>query len=199
MSDGEQPLSLEPMDEEFKGLAQSIGRAVLAGTLLEKILLVDIAGRKATKDGVSPKLAPWLERLEHRTAGQLLKVLRDELDLDEEVAERVADVIDRRNWLVHHFMQDPAVMALQAESADYEGVIARVDQISQDIQNVINEIGPAAFQGAERVSGISMVKLVQEVQTLDLEAVDDPALRRLLEQLRLIDPVALAELFGSRP
>lgn len=172
---------LEPPDARLRPLLQSIGRAVLAAAALEKILLVDVARRRAERDGLNKRLGEDLWGLERQTAGALLTTLK-QLGIDDRLAEQINEVIARRNHLIHHFMEDPDVMIALADGGIAE-VAARVDRLALDCQILGNAVAPGAFRELERVLGASLDELTEVVRALDLEAIGD---QRLREQLATV-------------
>jgi hypothetical protein len=145
-------------------------------------LLVDIAQRKVTHDELTAELTKELVELDQRPAGVLLGKLR-ELGIPEALGAEVERVIARRNRLIHHFMEDIQVARAVLDGEGIEQVVDRVDQLSADIQRLINEIAAAAFPGAEAALGATIPELLSAVQTVDLDSIEDDALR---EQLRLV-------------
>jgi hypothetical protein len=187
----------DPIDPKLLPLMQSLGRAVLGAAVLEKILLVDIARRHTEQEGLSERLAQLMTELEPRPAGDLLQVLR-RLGLREELAERIRALIRRRNYLVHRFTQDPEVMAAFITGSGLETIVGRIDDFAIDTQQLINEIAPPAFAGAEAVFGISLTGLLEMAASIDLNQIEDQELRAQLLLARSIDPAELGDL-GAGP
>jgi hypothetical protein len=68
---------LGPIAPALEPLLLAIGRAMLSAAALEKVLLVDIASRRAQREGLTPKLGDDLARLERLPAGALLQRLQE--------------------------------------------------------------------------------------------------------------------------
>lgn len=180
---------------------QAIGRAVLFAAELEKVLLVEIAQRLVGCEGFSPRVGGELSGLERRPAGTLLERLKT-AGLAPDLAARTEHVIERRNRLIHHFLEDGDVLTAMT-GGDAEPVIERIDQLAADCQALINEIAPGAFAGVERAFGASLPELLRAVGAMDLAAPENDvlpdAVRRQLVALRdAIDPKDLASLLVRR-
>ena len=193
---------LDPIDEQAKPIALAIGRAVLGAATLEMLMRVHIAQLRVAQIGMPPELSPELSALERLTAGQLLARLRD-LDLPGELAERIAAVIDRRNDLIHHPLEDQQLMVAGFTGVDVDAVAARIDQIALDCQQIGNELIAAAFpallDALAKALGVSTwPELADLVTTLDLGQVPDD-LRQQFEYVRsMLDVIDLSDL-GSEP
>jgi hypothetical protein len=177
---------LGPIDAGFAPLLLSIGRAVLFASALEKILLVDIARRRAAQDGFVAQLSDDLSKLERQPAGPLLRTLQ-ELGLSDDLAQRISDLILRRNRLVHRFVEDPEVVAA-LEGGNVDTVIRQVDAIAVDCQSLVNEIAPDAFGGIERTFGIPLDRLVDVIVSLDPASIKDDRFREQLALIQSADP-----------
>lgn len=184
---------LDPIEERLQPLAQAIGRAVLGAAALERVLLVDIARRRAASDGLTQRLDRELATLEHKPAGRLLETLR-ELDIPPYLAGRIDDFIARRNRLVHRFMEDPGVFLAFVTGHGLEPLVERVDRLAADCQALVNELAPAAFSGAERVLGATFDQLLEQVKMADLDEIKDDGLRDQLEMIRNLDANELRSL-----
>ena len=170
----------------------SIGRAVLGAAAFEKVLLVDIARRRADQEGLVEEVGRELSHLERRTAGGLLRVLV-RLGVAEHLAVRIQDLIDRRNQLVHGFMEDASVVNAVA-TRELAPVVARVDQIAADCQALINEIAPPAFGALETMFGMSLSGLSEMLRSLELDSISDERLREQVANLRAVDIEVLRQL-----
>lgn len=183
---------LGPIHPTLEPLLLSIGRAVLGAAALEKMLMVEIAKRRADREGLVTELAEDLSLLERRPAGALLRTL-ERLGIDDDIAERISELIDRRNRLVHGFMEDSRVMAA-LESGDTTPLVDRVDRIALDCQSLVDEFAPAAFAGIERIFGLSLEQLLDAVRAIGPDSVSDARLR---EQLAVVQAANVDELRAS--
>ncbi len=177
---------LDPPDPLVEPLLVSLGRVILGANALEKILLVDIARRRADDEGLVEQLSIDLTRLEKQPAGVLLQRLTA-LGLSTNLSERVADAIRRRNLLVHHFMED-LQFAQAAQGQDVDAAVNRIDALAADCQALINEIAPAAFAGVEAVLGADLQTLAQTLSALDPQDIADDALRAQIESAQQLLP-----------
>jgi hypothetical protein len=188
---------LGDVDERVAPLVIAIGRAVLGAAALEKVLLVDIARRVVERDGFEEQLRTQLERLERRPAGDLLATLRD-LGIAEDLATRIHDVIQRRNRLVHRFMEEPAAVAAM-QGREIAPVVETVDAIARDCQTIINELAPSAFSRVLSMFRKTPAELVEQLRGPDPTALGDPALRRQLEVICALCDEDVQETFGGAP
>lgn len=177
---------LDPIEEQLRPLAQAIGRAVLGAAALERVLLVEIAQRRAATGGLTKRLERELATLERKPAGRLLKTLR-ETGIPQDLAGRIEELIGRRNWLVHHFMEDGDVFLAFVTGHGLEPLVERVDRLASDCQALVNEIAPAAFSGAEQVLGATLEQLLEQLRVADLGEIEDDDLRAQLELLCTLD------------
>jgi hypothetical protein len=184
---------LDPMDEEFALLAQSIGRAVMGAAALEKVLLVDIVNRMAQREEQREELDRELRELERRPGGKLLEKLR-QLGLNTEMAARIQAAIVRRNRLIHHYMEEPEVMAALMTGAGIDALVGDVDSLAVECQQIVNLIAPDAFAGLQQFLGANLPQLLHALTALDLDLVEDPTLRQQLATLKELDLTQLREL-----
>jgi hypothetical protein len=178
---------LDAIDPAISPLLEAIGRAVLGAAALERVLLVDIAQRRARNDGLGDELREQLARLETKPAGTLLATLR-RLGMTADLATRTEDVVRRRNRLVHHFLDDPQTLTSLTNSEGVGALVDRVDALAADCQSLINDIAPIAFSGAEQVLGFRLRDFFEVAHGIDIGQVGDPLLRAQLELARSIDP-----------
>jgi uncharacterized protein YutE (UPF0331/DUF86 family) len=186
--------SLDPMDENLAPLAQSIGRAVMGAAALEKVLLVDIVNRMAHREGLREQLELELHELERRSGGKLLEKLK-ELGLPDDLAARILAAIVRRNRLIHHYMEEPEVMMALMTGAGVEDLVAEVDELAVECQQIINLIAPDALAGLQRALGATIPELIDAIKNLDSQRVENPTLRQQLQTLQQLDLSQLQELF----
>jgi hypothetical protein len=187
---------LDPVDERFVPLTTAIGRTVLGAAALERVLLVDILSRTTARQGLREELAHELSELERRPAGTLLNKLR-ELQIAPDLAKRIEEAIRRRNRLVHHFLEDPTVMAVLMTDAGVDQLVQGVDALAIEIQQIINLIAPGAFAGLQHALGADIQHLVEMIKSVDLADVEDPILREQFKLLQTMDPAQLDEFFGD--
>jgi len=135
---------LDPIDARMQPVVLAIGRAVIGAAALEMLVRLHIAQLRVDRVGMAPKLSPELSALDNLTAGQLLSRLR-QLEIPVELAERIADVIGRRNDLIHHPLEDQQLMLSGITGVDIDVAVARIDQISIDCQQIGNQLIAVAF------------------------------------------------------
>ena len=182
------------MDENLAPLAQSIGRAVMGAAALEKVLLVDIVNRMAQREGLREQLERELHELERRSGGKLLEKLK-ELGLPDDLATRILAAIVRRNRLIHHYMEEPKVMMALMTGTGFEDLVAEVDDLAVECQQIINLIAPDAFAGLQQALGASVPELIDAIKNLDSQRVENPTLRQQLQTLQQLDLSQLQDLF----
>jgi hypothetical protein len=176
-------------DEDGAPLFLAIGRAVLAVSTLEKMLLLEIARLLVERNpgaGIVPSdgLDQELARLEGLTAGLLLRELR-RLDLSVDLDERIGDVIDRRNEIVHHLMEDPQVV--RAMSGDgMDAVVDRIERIALYAAELAVELQIVAGAKLEALLGKSQTEMVEIVKSVDPKAIEGPRERNQVEAVQAL-------------
>jgi hypothetical protein len=171
------------VDERFAPLVLAIGRAVLGAAALEKVLLVDVVRRRGASEGLSKRLGEDLARLERLPAGPLVGALV-ELGIPESMSDRIDEVLQRRNWLVHRFVLDPDVLRVFMTGTGVDDLVSRVEQLALDCEQLGNELAPAAFAETEALLGATMPELLAWAKSVDLDQLEDPLLRAQLELIQ---------------
>lgn len=187
------PLDDAELEKKLAPLLRAIGRMVLAVASLEKLLLGYIAQDAAMSSEDHSEIAKRITELEKRPAGILVSEL-SKLNLHRAVSARLADVVTRRNDVVHHFMETPdAALALQ--SGDHlEPLLARIDGVTNDCANLIGELYPEALRGMNLLAGGSLADLVDEIRDIDPAMIDDEQMRAAAVYARSIDASSLRAL-----
>jgi hypothetical protein len=172
---------LDPVHEHAAPLVLAVGRLVLGGAALEKVLLVDIITRDIHHAGtVRDELGRELSELEGRSPGKLLERLRD-LGIPDELADRILEVIRGRNRVVHHLMEQPGVPLALSTGEGAEGIVAGIDQIAVNCQRVINQLVVVAFPGLEEAFGMTLVQIAEVIGSIDPASIEDPVIRQHVE------------------
>jgi len=170
------------LESRLQPIAGAITAAVLGAASLEKFLIVAIAQRIANRDGVTPALTAELFELEQQTAGRLLGRLR-ELDIADDVADRIDHVISRRNWLVHHAMEDAELVIAMETGEGLDAVVQRIEQIAVDCQELINEFAVSALQPLLATLNVTLPQAIEMITSADPETVA-PELREQFAAVR---------------
>ncbi|MHB1468665.1 MAG: hypothetical protein ACYCSI_08250 [Solirubrobacteraceae bacterium] len=185
----------DEIEEHAKPILLAIGAVVVGAAALEKLLLADIAHRAVNERGASRELADELSGLENVMAGRLMRRLR-ELGLPPALAERINDVIERRNRLVHRAMEDPDFARAVSTGAGVEAVVGSITGLASDCQDVCAELRTVDFPGLEGVLGASLPELARTAEAADPAEVEDESERAALERvqamLTVVDQDALA-------
>jgi hypothetical protein len=181
---------LKPIDEKVVPVYAALGRAIFVCSSLEKLLLVDIANRLVAESGLDERLGPALMDLESKPAGRLFARL-GEIGLENELAERIGDVIDRRNAVVHRLVEVPGAAVALSTGEGAEPLIDLLDQLTADCLKLSEEIAERVFPGAEQALGTSLAELLEAARRKDLGEIKDPRLR---EQFKFIQEVDLDKL-----
>jgi hypothetical protein len=164
----------------------AIGRLVLGAAALEKVLLVDIVVREFHRDGGwRDEMVQELSDLEGRPAGKLLDRLRG-FGIRPELADRVADVIRRRNRVVHHLMEDVKVATALQTGEGVEEIVADIDGIAIDCQQVVNELTLVAFPSLEEAIGKTLPELADDLGSIDPSSIEDMQMRQGVEFARVL-------------
>jgi hypothetical protein len=178
--------TLDPVPERAVPLLLAIGRLVLAAAALEKVLLVDIVTREFRRPGAwREEFVQELSDLQGRPAGKLLERLRG-LGIPPELAERIGNVIPKRNRVVHHLMEDRAVNAALVSGEGIEQIAADIDRISIDCQQLANELTLVAFPELEQAIGMSLPELASALSSINPDTIEDPNVRTQLHAARVL-------------
>jgi hypothetical protein len=181
-------------DEASAPFFLAIGRAVLAVSGLEKMLLLEIAGLLTEHESVEslaakPELGEELSKLERLTAGGLLRELR-KLDLAPDLDKRIGDVIDRRNNLIHHLGNDPQVIkALAGDGMD--AVVTRIEQLALDSAALAAELHVVAAAKLEAMVGKSQAELFEIFKAVDPMTIENADERRQVEAIQELGDIEL--------
>jgi hypothetical protein len=193
----------EEPSEDGRALFFSIGRAVYSAGGLESSLLVElmrIMRVRATAEGKlntakgRHALSRKFERLEKKTAGQLLYQLR-ELGLDIDVADRIDGAIKRRNHLVHDLVSDVEMIAVVVGQNPVEPLAGRIERLAVECGELAVELQVFAKHEMERETGMTSDQLVKQLLATDPALFDSATDRARLEALRKLgDPGPMFEL-----
>jgi hypothetical protein len=186
---------LDKSDEELAPFLMAIGRVILAVGGLEQMLLLEIARllvERNSTEGAAPwtrELAEELSRLEGLTAGQRLRELRN-LELSPDLDQRIGDVIEQRNHIVHHLVEDPQVVKAMSGDGQDE-MVKRFEQLALDGVGLAAELHIVAAAKLEELIGHSQSELTGMLKTIDPETIEDPRERKQLEALQALGEVEL--------
>jgi hypothetical protein len=156
----------------------------LGAAALENPLLVGILMRltMAGPEGVE-ELEGELATLERNPAGVLLRRLR-ELGIPDELSERIDKAIKGRNRVVHHLMHDPKVAVALETGERMNEIVAEIDRITIDCQQLVNELSLAASPNLGVALGKTLPELAQLLASIDLDTIEDPQIRTAVQFAR---------------
>jgi hypothetical protein len=179
-------------DEYAKLVALAIGHAVIAAAALEKVLLGEIGRRQLETEGQpTESLTRLLTELESQPAGRLLAKLRQQ-GMPADLAERIDDVLTRRNRMVHGMIEDLAVATALVTGDGIEAVLSWIARIEADCRTLIAELQPLAYQSLEERFGIDIHQAARVLtEAINLDDIGDLGVRKDLENAR-----ALIDLYG---
>lgn len=189
-------LTAEP---PFRRVLLAIGHTVLTVGTLERTMHTVVAGRRAEKDKVG--LSEFLSDLQRRSAGQLLNRLRA-YGIEESLAEHLADVIERRNALVHHPLEDPHILAAMTRGESATQVAADILTLAWDCDQLIEELQPNAQDDLEGALGITIPGMMSKIELFDASTIQDEAARAQIEafqEMRRINPIPHPERIDPSP
>jgi hypothetical protein len=136
-------------DEYGTPVALAIGHAVIAAAALEKVQLGEIGRRQLEADGQpTQSLTRTLTELESQPAGRLLRKLREQ-GMADDLAERIDNVLTRRNRMVHGMIEDLAVATALVTGDGIEEVLSWIAKIEADCGALIAELQPLAYASLE--------------------------------------------------
>jgi hypothetical protein len=163
----------------------------LSAAALENVLLVDVfqylVSEHLERGGIRQELERELAALEGRSAGRLLDRLR-EFGIPADLADRILDVIQRRNAVIHHLMRDPTrkvgVALKTAEGIDT--IVADVDRTTADCQRLTDDLTILAVPGLADALGMTAQKLIQSLTSIDPTTIEDPNTRAQIAAVQVI-------------
>jgi hypothetical protein len=175
------------LEERLAPLFRAAGSVVLHSAVLETLLLTDIVQRCAHADDSELDLVALIEELEGRSMGRLAGRLRM-LGIDPALADRLADVVHRRNRVVHHLLKDPSVLRAVFKGEGMDEVVTSVEQVAADCRAVGAEIVSSAFAGMESLFTEPVADTIEKVQKLEIQQDDPESLKELAAFAEHIDP-----------
>jgi hypothetical protein len=186
------------LDPEDAPILVAIGRAVWGIAAFEKALLVEILDRRAKREGLTPTLMrslAWLEK--HGTGDALLRNL-DSLGITDEQRNRIRDLVDRRNALVHHLMEDPIIVrGIAGEAAERRTAVLHIEQLALDCGALAMELHLASPHRLDELLGDARDAAVQELYATDPGTVTDPFARKQLESIQALGPIDFDDLVAE--
>lgn len=186
------------LDPEDAPILVAIGRAVWGIAAFEKALLVEILDRRAKREGLTPTLMrslAWLEK--HGTGDALLRNL-DSLGITDEQRDRIRGLVDRRNALVHHLMEDPIIVrGIAGEAAERRTAVRHIEQLALDCGTLAMELHLASPHRLDELLGDARDAAVQELYATDPGTVTDPFMRKQLESIQTLGPIDFDDLVAE--
>ncbi|HWT95383.1 MAG TPA: hypothetical protein VN238_20470 [Solirubrobacteraceae bacterium] len=165
-------------------LYAAIGRATASAAALEATLRVAVLQLRAERDGVDKDLERLMLSLSRRPGGEQLRELRA-LGFDADVSDRVADVIGRRNRMIHHPVTQPE-LGPGLLGRDVHAAVTWVNAIREDCDDLAQEILLGSLDPLLRVLGTTVEGLAEFLGQRELDEVADPRVRADLGALRAL-------------
>ena len=182
-------LAAEP---PFKRVLLAMGHTVTAAATLEKTLGIMIAHRLVDQhEGSKAELADLLMANQKRTAGRLLNLLKG-YGISADLAERIDDVVKRRNLLVHPPLEDPQILAALTRGEGATEVAAEILVLAEDCDRLNRELQPAAMEGVESATGMTIPEMMALTESFDASKITDPERRAFVEkfqEMRRVNPI----------
>ncbi len=189
-------------EQRLEPLLLAIGRMVFAAGSLEKLLLADIAQRTAGQGGVTAELGQLVVHLERRPAGELVGRLR-KLGISRELATCLEGVLQRRNRVVHHLLDDPPTVLAITTGTGLKQVVDDVDNVTVECQRIMEALWPDASAGMEAIVqstlGGPLADVAAPVRTLDPDTLEDDHLRAVVDYAQSVDPGDLCRAMDGPP
>lgn len=181
------------LDESATPFLTALGQVVVAVAALEGSLRLELARLLFTtpeeRENPTVKALQRLEELETLSAGQLLRLLREQ-GLPENLERRIDDVIARRNRLVHHLFEDPQLVEAMAGTESSDDAIGKLQQLALDCASVAVELQLFALPKIEASMGVSKQELLDFVVSLNPAQIHRPAVRNQLETIQALASAA---------
>jgi hypothetical protein len=186
------------LDPEDAPIFIAIGRAVWGIAAFEKALLVEILDRRAKREGLTPTLMRslvWLET--HGTGDALLRNLAP-LGITDRQRDQIRDLVDRRNALVHHIMEDPIVVrGVAGGPAERRAAVRHIEQLALDCGVLAMELHLASPHRLDELLGDARDAVMQELYATDPRTNPDPLMRKQLESIQAMGPIDIDVLMAE--
>lgn len=166
--------------EHEEQLAKAIGSAVVAAAALEKTLLGEIYRRQMHED---VRLIDQLAGFDEQPAGRLLQKLREQ-GIDRDLADRIGEVLGRRNRLIHGFFEDIEVARAVITGERLAAVLDGIAKIEADCGVIIAKLQPRFATDLAEQLGMSLADTAGAVLRADLSKIPDAKDRAVLERAR---------------
>ena len=141
-------MPIDYSDPRWRDLFANYGMTAHAAQMLEKALLLLLAGVQCQKDGknTASDLHQFLNTHKRKSVSQIIKALKKQLPFPPDLATDLEDVFQQRNDVIHHFFMDRfdgQAWARPTEQMDRElrpiygrlqSIRARVDALFEHIQ-----------------------------------------------------------------
>jgi hypothetical protein len=129
------------MDEppHFNELCRQVGCVVLQGQLIESTLALYLAtSLRVEKSEAISRVQAALESANKQPIGALMKNIRKQFPLPLNLDDRIWNLKDERNWLVHRLHRENESAIYSSNEA--EAVFLRIAAIAQEIIAVLTEL-----------------------------------------------------------
>jgi hypothetical protein len=181
----ETPIAMPELDPAQEKRQQEIttviGGAVIAAAGLERTLVGEVYRQQRLADLPLEDV----EAFEKRSGGTLLGKLREQ-GVDAALAERIADLIVRRNRLIHGFLEDLEVAAALMTGEGFAEVRAGVEQLGNECAALSKEMQAEVGREIEEILGLSLEVIAERLAVADLSQIEDPKQRAELEKARTL-------------
>jgi hypothetical protein len=173
---------LDPAQEtRHQELATAIGGAVIAAAGLEKTLVGEVYRQQRLAGFPSEDVAVF----EDLSAGKVLGKLRAQ-GIDDALASRIGDLIDRRNKLIHGFFEDVDVAEAVMTGERFDVIRGGVEELGVECGALSNEMQAVVAAEMEEILGLPLAEVARRLTVADLSEVEDPGQRAELEKARTL-------------
>jgi hypothetical protein len=117
-----------------------------------------------------------MPRLMRKPGGEALEELRS-LGIGDELGDRIADILQRRNDIVHH-PAELVVLGKGLRGIDVAAAVNWVEQLVSECETLASEIGAPAFDAVFAALGKTPEQVAAQAASLDPEDVGHERLRR---------------------
>ena len=156
---------IDPESAQIREVSARFGLAMYRAQCLERQLAIIMA----TKYGPGPtritreEFDALQEGLFRRTLGQLVSEIGKLVEVNEDEKEQLKDALKKRNWLVHHYFWDRAVM-FQSESGR-ASMISELQEIAEYFQ-ALDEIYTNRTRVWGETVGITQLSIDEDKERL---------------------------------
>ncbi len=146
-------------EQSAKDMAMALGMASFQAQALEYSLVSLHAATALHKNQLDRTMIQSLMDTRYKqTLGKLIKDAFSQLEIPEELKEKLEDALEKRNWVTHHFFRE-------------YGAVGHSQELQQKATSLLNETWPFLEQVSDSVHNL-VVQRLRESGKSDIEIND---------------------------